>query len=145
MKFRLIIDPDRDEEVIVYAKERSKITDEIENLVKCELTELIGYGKRDIVKLNIHDVVCFAVDDGKVYAVTDKEKLWIKYRMYQIEGLLDSNFVKINQSCIANIKKIKKFDVSFGGALTVIFKNGYTDYVSRRQMKAVKERIGFNL
>jgi len=40
---------------------------------------------------------------------------------------------------------IKKFDVSFGGALTVIFKNGYTDYVSRRQMKIVKERIGFNL
>ncbi|MBE6542129.1 MAG: LytTR family transcriptional regulator [Ruminococcaceae bacterium] len=145
MKFRLIIDPNRDEEVIIYAKQRSEITDEIENLVKEEVTELIGYGKRDIVKLDIRNVVCFTVDDGKVYAVTDKEKLWIKSRLYQVEGLLDSNFVKINQSCIANIKKIKKFDVSFGGALTVIFKNGYTDYVSRRQMKIVKERIGFNL
>ena len=29
-----------------------------------------------------------------------------------------------------------------GSKLEVILKNGYTDYVSRRQMKNVKERLG---
>ena len=40
------------------------------------------------------------------------------------------------------IKKIKKFDTSVSGMLTVTFKNGYRDYVSRRNLKSVKERLG---
>ena len=32
--------------------------------------------------------------------------------------------------------------VTLGGSLTVVLKNGYRDYVSRRQLKAVKERMG---
>ena len=55
---------------------------------------------------------------------------------------LGTDFIKINQSCIANIRQIQRFDTSFSGTLRVIFKNGYTDYVSRRQLKAVKERLG---
>ena len=59
-----------------------------------------------------------------------------------MEKKLPENFVKINQSCIANIDKINRFDASFSGTLKLIFKNSYTDYVSRRQLKTVKERIG---
>ena len=35
-----------------------------------------------------------------------------------------------------------KYQKTFSGTLSVVFKNGYTDYVSRRNIKAVKERIG---
>ena len=56
-------------------------------------------------------------------------------------GVTD-NFIKINKSCIANLKKIKRFDASFGGAMQVTFKNGHTDFVSRRNLKNVKERMG---
>ena len=56
--------------------------------------------------------------------------------------MLDLNFVRINQSCIANINQIKKFSASFNGFLQVHFKNGYIDYVSRRELKNVKERVG---
>ena len=56
-----------------------------------------------------------------------------------------SDFVKLNQSCIVNIKKIECFDASLGGALKVTLKNGYRDYVSRRQLKAVKERLGLKI
>ena len=41
-----------------------------------------------------------------------------------------------------NVSKIKLFDVNFGGALKVILKSGYSDYVSRRQVKNVKEWLG---
>ena len=57
--------------------------------------------------------------------------------------MLGDDYLKINQSCIVNIKAIKQFDVSLGGSLMISLKNGYRDYVSRRQVKAVKERIGF--
>ena len=85
---------------------------------------------------------CFSVEDNRVYAVTEKEKLQLKIRLYQVEEMADKGFVKINQSCVANIRHIKRFDASVSGTLRVVFKNGYTDYVSRRQLKTVKERLG---
>ena len=38
-----------------------------------------------------------------------------------------------------NIKHIKKFTMSFFSSLMVELKNGYIDYVSRRNIKSVKE------
>ena len=72
----------------------------------------------------------------------EKEQLYLKQRLYQVEDNLDKDFIKINQSTIANIRMIERFSVSIGGSLQVIFKNGYKDYVSRRQLKSVKERMG---
>ena len=61
--------------------------------------------------------------------------------MVELEESLPDNFLKINKSCIANIDKIKSFDATITGTLAVNFKNGYRDYVSRRRMKSVKERL----
>ena len=91
------------------------------------------------------DVICFSVENGKLYAITGGEKLRLRMRLYQLEEILDPSFVKINQSAVVNVKKIERFEVSIGGALQVILQNGHRDYVSRRQVKAVKERVGFRL
>ena len=88
------------------------------------------------------EVFCFIVENSKVYAICDDKKYLLKLRLYNIEQTLDKDFIKINQSSIANINKIQKFDASIGGTLKVIFKNGYTDYVPRRNIKHVKERLG---
>lgn len=143
MKYTIIIDENREEEVIVYAKKKSALTDEIERLVSDNSLGLIGYDKNgEGVKLTADEVCCFTVEDNKIFAITEKEKLRLKCRLYQLEEMLPDNFVKINQSCVANIRKISRFDTSVSGTLLIKFKNGYKDYVSRRQMKAVKERFG---
>ena len=143
MKYTIIIDKDREEEVIVYAKEKSALTDEIQRLVSDNTLDLIGYDKNgEGVKLTADEVYCFAVEDNKIFAITEKDRLRLKCRLYQLEEFLPENFVKINQSCVANIRKIARFDTSVSGTLLIKFKNGYKDYVSRRQMKAVKERLG---
>ena len=142
MKCTLIITDEHQEEVVIYARERTKLTDDIEALVIGSVPELIGYKENQTVKLSSDSVYCFTVEDNKVYALTDSEKLQIKLRLYQLEEILPDTFVKINQSCIANIRKIERFDTSVSGTLLIKFKNGYKDYVSRRQMKAVKERFG---
>ena len=59
-----------------------------------------------------------------------------------LEILSKSLFIKINQSTVANITKIERFETSIGGSLSVRFKNGYRDYVSRRNLKKIKERMG---
>lgn len=142
MKYKLIIDETKEEEIVIVCHQKRAIFDQIEQLINNMDTSLIGYDNEDIVMLNYSDIHCFISENNKVYALTDKHKYQIKKRLYQIEETLDLNFVRINQSCIANIKQIKKFSATFNGFLQVHFKNGYIDYVSRRELKNVKERVG---
>ena len=145
MKYTLHITDDRDEEIIIYAQQRSALIDKIEKLVYdegCRKAPLIGYLNNDIIEINTEDVFCFFIEDKKLYASLKNGDALIKKRLYEIEEILSEDFVKINQSTLANMKLIDRFSVSIGATLTVHFKNGRKDYVSRRQMKHVKERLG---
>ena len=140
MKIKIFIDKEHDEEVVIYAHEKSELVDKIERLVKGDGSIV---AKRDRVSYNIDfcDIVCFTSDDNKVFAHAGKEMLEVDEKMYELEESLPDNFIKINKSCIANIDKIKSFDATITGTLAVNFKNGYRDFVSRRRMKFVKERL----
>lgn len=142
MKLQIVIDHNHDEEILIYAHEKTPLICEIEELVKNNSVDLIGYTENETVKLNLNDVYCFFTEDNKVYALTENEKYRLKSRLYQLEENLNNSFVKINQSCIANIKRIDRFKATVGGSLTVVFKNGHIDFVSRRNLKNVKERLG---
>ncbi len=142
MNFSFFIDKDHDEEVIVYTHEESDLINEIRSLVASKRTTLYGYSDNEVIVINPSETECFIVEDNKVYALSGDSKLRVKERLYQLEERLPDYFIKINQSCLCNIKRITKFDVSFSGSLTVIFKSGYRDYVSRRNVKNVKERLG---
>ena len=142
MKCELHIDKNLDEKVLIYAHEQNKAVEEIKSFVENQDIELIGYKDGEIEKLNPNKVNCFIIENSKIYAITDDDKYHVKLRLYNLEEMLGESFIKINQSCIANIRKIQKFDSSISGTLSVIFKNGYIDYVSRRNIKSIKERLG---
>ena len=142
MKCEIIIDPVADERIVIYAKEKSVLVEEIRKIAEQSDAELFGYKDNEIVKLNLIDVHCISVIKNKVYAFLDAEQYVLKERLYVIEERLPQSFVKINQSCLANIKKMERFDTSVSGTLKIHFKNGHTDYVSRRQLKSIKERLG---
>ncbi len=146
VEYEINIDPlCKEEKIYISAREKTLLIEEIEKLLSGNTRELMGYGGGEIVKLDRSKIECFTVDNSKIYAISDGSKLRVKERLYIIEEMLGDAFIKINQSCIANIKKIKKFESSFGGAIRVVFESGHKDYVSRRQLKAVKERLGFKL
>lgn len=142
MKCIVNINENCNEEVHIFARKRTRLVDEIESLVESGAKELTGYLDGEAYILSLGEVYCFMVENNKTYALTADNKLWIKLRLYQIEDMLNDRFIKINQSCIVNINYILKFDVAFSGVLNVKLKNGYVDYVSRRNVKAVKERLG---
>lgn len=144
MKYSIIIDKDRDEEVVIYAKERSELIERIEAvLTETKNDVIVGMSGNDTAMLAINDVICFTVTDGVTYALTEKGRYKIKVRLYQAEEAYGADFLKINQSCLVRVNAIERFSASIGGSLSVHLKGGYKDYVSRRQMKNVKERIGF--
>lgn len=142
MKVEIVINKECEEKVVIYTHEKTQLVNEIEELIGNYNVDLIGYADDIAIKLSLGEIYCFLTEDNKVFAMTEKGKYRLKYRLYQIEENLDNNFVKINQSCIANIKKIDQFVSTIGGSLTVVLKNGYKDYVSRRNLKNVKERLG---
>ena len=142
MKCEIVISNENDKKIVIYTDKRSALTDTIEKLCSDDDLSLWGYKDRETVLLDMAKVNCFELEDDKVYALTVDGKYQMKGRLYQIEDILSDNFMKINQSCIANIKMIKKFDASISGQLVVYFQNGYKDYVSRRNIKNVKKKLG---
>ena len=143
MKYTTIIDPTGKQEVIIHARRRTPEIDALENYILHMDTELLGYGNEgQIIPLHPDEISCFTVAEGRVYALTDGGKLLVRFPLYALEEMLGDGFLRINQSCLGNIRRITRFDASIGGSLMVTFVGGHRDYVSRRQLKTVKERMG---
>ena len=142
MKLEIFIDKHAEEKCIVYANEKSELVLKIEQLIKDNATTLMGYNDDEYVPLSLSDIYCFSVESNKVYAYLKDKNYALRQRLYEIEGMVPQNFVKINQSCIVNVNMVERFSAAISGALMVNLKNGYKDYVSRRNLKNVKERLG---
>lgn len=142
MKYTLIIDELKEESIVVTAHKKNKLIFEIENLIKNDSFKLIGYKDEKSFPLNILDVYAFYTYDGKVYAKTKSEDYLVRERIYKIEEYTQELFVKINQGCLVNVKMILRFDSNIGGSIKVTLKNNFSDYISRRELKNVKRRIG---
>ncbi len=145
MIFRLNLNPKCEEEIIANVHERTPLIDEIEKLVtKDNVNEqLTGYLEGEIKILKVDEVECFFVEDEKTYALySDKKKYVIKKRLYELETILPTDFIKINKSAIANSKKISKFKVLLSGAVDAQFASGYTECISRRCLVEVRRRFG---
>ncbi|MBQ3100731.1 MAG: LytTR family transcriptional regulator DNA-binding domain-containing protein [Clostridia bacterium] len=142
MKYELMIDPNCEEKIVIYAKEKNAVVDEIIKIAERNGNGLFGYDGSEIIKIDPCDIHYVSVIKNKIFAVCGDQKYLLKERLYVLEELLPEYFVRINQSCLANIGKMERFDTSISGTLKIRFKNGDVDYVSRRQLRKVKERIG---
>ena len=87
-------------------------------------------------------VTRFTVEEDKIYAYVGSKRYRIKQRLYQIEEQMPHYFIRIHQSCLANLRQVARFEAAYSGTLRVVFKNGDVDYVSRRNVRRVKERLG---
>ena len=142
MKFKLIIDKEKDEEVIVTAKERSPLIDEIEALISKYTDRIPGYLDGEIKMLAVSEIECITVLDGKTYAIDAKNQQYrLKQRLYELEATLPASFIRINKSALANEKALDRFAVTYTGAVDAVFKCGYREYVSRRCFAQIKRRF----
>ena len=142
MKFKLIIDKEKDEEIIVTAKERSPLIDEIEALISKYTDRIPGYMDDQIKMLAVSEIECITVLDGKTYAIDTKNQQYrLKQRLYELEATLPASFIRINKSALANEKALDRFAVTYTGAVDAVFKCGYREYVSRRCFTQIKRRF----
>ncbi len=142
MKCTVHIDPAHEEEVVVFAHERNRTVEEIERIATTSESKIIGYQGEQFRPLDPREISCILIEDQKTYAITRDGRYLLKMRLFELEEILPERFIKINKSALANLDAVTSFGVSAGGALTVHFRGGHTDYVSRRQVAAVKEKLG---
>ena len=144
MKFKLIIDKEKDEEVVATVHNRSALIDEIEALIQkhAGTDRIPGYTEDDIKMLSISEIECITVLDNKTYAIDSRNQRYrLKQRLYELEEQLPSSFIRINKSTLANERALVRFSVTYAGSVDAVFKCGYTEYVSRRCFPQIKRRL----
>ena len=123
------------------------ITEEVNKLMdklSKETPQVISGSKNEKIEvIEQGDLVRVYANAGKVFAVTDNGEYTLRLRLYEMEERLNANqFVRISNSEIINLKKVKNFDLSFTGTICVEFMNGTTTYVSRRYVSKIKTILG---
>ena len=144
MKFTLIIDKEKDEEVVATVHERSALTDEIEALIlkHAGADRIPAYRDNDMKMLAFSDIECVTVLDGKTCAIDSGNQCYrLRQRLYELEALLPSSFIRINKSALANENRLDRFAVTYSGAVDAVFQCGYREYVSRRCFAQIKRRF----
>ena len=144
MKLRLIIDKEKEEEVVVTAHEENPLIQQIQALVESQagVDRIAAYEEDGIKMLPFSSIECITVLDGKTYAIDTRNcRYRLKLRLYELENLLPSCFIRINKSTLANENALDRFAVAYTGAVDAVFKCGYREYVSRRCFAQIKRRF----
>ena len=131
----LIVTPKMNEEV-------SKIVDFIEKLNG--MTTVISGTKDDKVEILEQDsLIRLYAEGGKIFAVTENGLYQLRLRLYELEERLDAGrFVRISNSEIVNLKKVRSIDLSFAGTICMEMSNRQVSYVSRRYVSKIKKILG---
>ena len=143
MKFTLNIDKTRDEEITATVHAPSELTERIEALVMEYMgrDKLPVYTEDEMKMLPIARIECITVLEGKTWAIDcDGKRYRLKRRLYELEEILPSTFIRINKSALANTARLDRFAVCFTGAVDAVFQCGYKEYVSRRCFAEIKRR-----
>ena len=145
MQVEVRIDPSVTEpKVSVMANE---LTEEVNALVQAlsesEPKMIAGFREDTVTVLDEKDILRIYAANGKVYAVLPTDEYMLRLRLYEAEERLKpSRFVRISNSEIINLKKVRSFDLSFTGTICVILADGSKTYVSRRYVSKIKEVLG---
>lgn len=124
-----------------------KMTDEVNDLLK-RLSDvrpqvIAGFKDEIVELLEPSDIYRVFAVSGKVLAETARGEYALRLRLYEAEQRLDSrSFVRISNSDIINLKKVRSFDLSFAGTICITLSNGTVTYVSRRSVARIKQVLG---
>lgn len=144
MEFRLVIDKTVPEQIVVTAHDRNALVEKIEELVLAHsgTDRIAAYAEDGIQMLTFSQIACVTVLGGKTYAIDSQNRQHrLKMRLYELEEILPSYFIRINKSALANERLLERFAVSYSGAVDAVFKCGYREYVSRRCFAQIKRRF----
>lgn len=135
-------------EVIINAPQNAnEVNQIIENIqaISNQIDTIVGEKENKLFIIPVNEIICFYAKEKNNYGKTKEGEFRIKKKLYELEENLNKKqFIRISNSCIANVKFIQNFDLSKIGDILVHFTDGTKEYVSKRRisqvLKFLKER-----
>ncbi len=136
---------DCDDEVIIKCKEQTDrinaLVAALENVV-CDDNLLVLYIGNTEYYVPKKEILFFETSDSRVYAHTKDHMYMINYRLFELEEIMPSYFVRISKSVIANIKKISSLRRELTGNGEITFADcDKNTYFSRGYYHILKDKI----
>lgn len=145
MKIEVNVDKNCEEtKIVIHTKSiEDKFIKLIENLQIKETEQINGFKDDEMYLLNQDNIESFYTENGKVFARINENRYLIKKRLYELEEILNPDkFVRISNSEIVNMRKVKKINLKLTGTIILYFATNNKAYVSRRYLKKIKEYLG---
>lgn len=145
MQIEIMIDEKyKEPKIIIQTDKKTDAVDAIIKRISDETPDVIaGFQDDTVVVLDPTEMFRVYAESGKVFAETSQDSYTLRLRLYEVEQRLEHrSFVRISNSEIINLKKVKNFDLSFAGTICITLSNGTVAYVSRRSVAKIKQRLG---
>lgn len=145
MKIRIEIDENSIEDEVVIRC--SKLSDQIQAVQKAVSDITAGRQKFVFYKgeteyyLSLENVLFFETDEKAINVHTSDNVYLTKYKLYELEDLLPSNFVRISKSAILNVNGIYSLTKSISTCVVQFFNSHKQVYVSRYYYKLLKAKL----
>ena len=92
--------------------------------------------------MNLSKILFFQTESSSIYAHTTTDAYETKYKLYELEELLPSSFVRISKSAIVNSSLIYSIQRNLASSSVVSFNNTHKEiYVSRAYYKMLKNKM----
>lgn len=132
--------------ILIYTREYSKrISAIVEKLSNDKVNTIVGFEDGEAFIIKVDNIINLYSEGQKVLATMEdysgKKTLWVKYRLYELENLLENNFIRISNSEIVNFNKVKSLDFSLSGKIILKYLKGGTSFVSRRYIHKIKKYL----
>ena len=136
---------DETDEIIIRCRERDSRILEIERAIENVLKgsgEMILYLSSTEYYIAKRDILFFESEGDKIYARTADKSYRSDYKLFELEDMMPSYFVRISKSTIANVKTISSMRREVTGNGEVTFKNcDRKAYFSRGYYKKLRDKI----
>ena len=124
-----------------------KVTDEINdilNTLSSKTFEVITGFHNDLAEiLSPDNIIRIYAAGGKTFAAANGKDCVLRQRLYELEEHLSKHgFVRISNSEIINLHKVRNFDLSLSGTICVKLSDATAAYVSRRYVSKIKQVLG---
>lgn len=122
-----------------------RITEDLQSAIdildnNCRVIPVIREG--ETVMLKTDRIYYMESVDGRTYVYTKDECFETKYRLYELDELLNRNFLRSAKAMIINIRKINSVRSELYGRMTAELLNGETVVIARSYVRELKERLG---
>jgi len=136
---------DGNDEIIIRCRERDGRILEIERALDNALKgtgEMTLYTSGTEFYVAKNDILFFESEGDKIYARTADKSYLAGYKLFELEDLMPSYFVRISKSTIANVKAISSLRREVTGNGEITFKNcDRRAYFSRGYYKKLRDKI----